>query len=282
MPVWQQQQVVAPNSPELENGGGGGCSGARGVSPLSGQWSTLFQDIKGLGPKLNVVEEMLQDMLQNYDEYQARMQLELFSLLGARGEMAPLLAAGTMTKQGIPILNPDPLARLIGWQNEVDICVNGLDVRALLDTGAQVTSVSDALCMQLGLHVYKLKGIAMEGTGGIHIEYVGYTKVHVALSECPKRLGSSPTISIPAIVLKESEYQKEVPVTLGVTALEGLLSQLSLEEIQGLDEAWRLCHAAQVVADKLHARQASVVNDLTCVAQRVLVLKWQVFPLGQS
>ena len=89
---------------------------------------------------------MLQDVLRNYEEYQARMQLELFSLLGARGEAAPLLAAGTTTKQGIPILNPDPLARLIGQWNEVDICVNGLNVRALLDTGAQVTSVSDALC----------------------------------------------------------------------------------------------------------------------------------------
>ncbi len=225
---------------------------------------------------------MLQDVLQNYDEYQARMQLELFSLLGARGEAAPLLAAGTTTKQGIPILHPDPLARLIGRRNEADIWVNGLNVRALLDTGAQVTSVSDALCARLGLRIYKLKGIAMEGTGGICIEYVGYTKIHVALPESPKRPDSSSSFSVPAIVLKESEYQREVPVTLGVTVLEGLLSQLSLEEIQGLHEAWQLCHVAQVVADKLHAKQANVTNDLTRVAQRVSVLKQQVVPPGQS
>ncbi len=280
MPVRQQQQVAAPTSPELENGGGM----LRGLwgEPLSGQRSTLFQDIKGSGPKPNVAEEMLQDVLRNYDEYQACMQLELFSLLGARGEAAPLLAAGTMTKQGIPILNPDPLARLIEQWNETDICVNGLNIRALLDTGAQVMSMCDTLCTRLGLRVYKLKGIAMEGTGGIRIEYVGYTKVHVALPECPKRPDSSSTFSVPAIVLKESEYQKEVPVTLGVTALEGLLSQILLEEIQGLDEAWRLCHAAQVVANKLHVRQASVVNNLTHVAQQVSVLKWQVIPPGQS
>ncbi len=281
MPVQQQQQVAAPTSPESGNGGGM-LRGPPWVSPLSGQRSTLFQDIKGLGPKPNVVEEMLQDVLRNYEEYQARIQLELFSLLGARGEVAPLLAAGTMTKQGIPILNPDPLARLIGWWNEADICVNGLNVRALLDTGAQVTSMSDVLCARLGLRIYKLKGIAMEGTGGICIEYVGYTKIHVALPECSKRPDSSFTFSVPAIVLKELEYQKEVPVTLGVTALEGLLSQMLLEEIQGLDEAWRLCHAAQVVTDKLHAKQASIVNDLTCVVQRVSVLKRQVIPPGQS
>ena len=265
VPVQQQQQVVAPTFPE--SGKWGGCSGAHGVSPLPRQRSTLFQDLKGSGSKPNVAEEMLQDVLRNYDEYQARMQLELFSLLGARGEAAPLLAVGTTTKQGIPILNPDPLARLIGRWNEADICVNGLNVRALLDTGTQVTSVSDALCARLGLQIYKLKGIAMEGTGGIHIEYVGYTKIHVALPESPKRPDSSSSFSVPAIVLKESEYQREVPVTLGVTALEGLLSQLSLEEIQGLDEAWRLCHAAQVVADKLHAQQANVTNNLTRVAQ---------------
>ncbi len=106
----------------------GGHSGARRVSPLSGQRSIFFQDIKGSGLKPNVAEEMLQDVLRNYDEYQAHMQLELFSLLGARGEAALLLAVGTTTKQGIPILNPDPLARLIGQRNEADICVNGLDV----------------------------------------------------------------------------------------------------------------------------------------------------------
>ncbi len=84
------------------------------MSPLPRQRSTLFQDLKGSGSKPNVAEEMLQDVLRNYDEYQVRMQLELFSLLGAREEAAPLLAAGTTTKQGIPILNPDPLARLKG------------------------------------------------------------------------------------------------------------------------------------------------------------------------
>ncbi len=206
------------------------------------------------------------------------MQLELFSLLGARGRAAPLLAAGTMTKQGIPILNPDPLARLIGQWNEADICVNGLNVRALLDTGAQVTSVSDA-CM-VGFVDLQAEGYSNGRYWGNRVR--GLHQIHVALPKCPKRPDSNSTFSVPAIVLRESEYQKEVPVTLGVTALEGLLSQIPLEEIQGLDEAWRLCHVAQVVADKLHARQANVVNDLTCVAQQVSVLKWQVIPPGQS
>ncbi len=167
------------------------------------------------------------------------MQLELFSLLGARGEATPLFAAGTKAKQGIPIINPDPLARLIGRHNEAEVCANGLHIQALLDTGAQVTSMSEALCTRLGLHVYRLKGIAMEGTGGIQIEYIGYTKLHVALLECPRRFAHNSviTVSIPVIVLKESEYQKEVPVTPGTMALEDLLSQLSLEDIQRMDEA---------------------------------------------
>ncbi len=209
------------------------------MSPLPGQQSTIFKDIRMSSPSQNVAEDMLQDVLWNCDKYQACMQLELFSLLGAMEEAAPLLAKGTKTKQGIPILNPDPLARLIGRRNEADICVNGLNVWALLDTGAQVMSMSETLCTKLGLHVYNLKGIAMEGTGGIRIEYVGYTKLHVALPECPRRLNHSSAVSIPTIVLKESEYQKEVPVTLGTTALEDLLSQLSLEEIQSMDEAWQ-------------------------------------------
>ncbi len=36
--------------------------------------------------------------------------------------------------------------------------------------------------------------------------------------------------------------------------------------------------AAQVVTDKLHVRQASIVNDLTRMAQRASVLKRQIIP----
>ncbi len=43
-----------------------------------------------------------------------------------------------------------------------------------------------------------------------------------------------------------------------------------------------MCHVAQVVADKLHARQANVVNVLMHVAQCVSVLKQQIVPPGQS
>ncbi len=112
VPVQQQQQVAAPTSPESGNGGGM-LRGLRGEPPLGTAVHT-FPRHQGVGFQTERSGRNAASVLQNYDEYQAQMQLELFSLLGARGEAALLLAAGTTTKQGIPILNPDPLARLIG------------------------------------------------------------------------------------------------------------------------------------------------------------------------
>ncbi len=49
----------------------GGHSRACGVVPLQGQQSTVFDDLKTTGPSENVTEDMLQDVLRNYEEYQA-------------------------------------------------------------------------------------------------------------------------------------------------------------------------------------------------------------------
>ena len=41
--------------------------------------------------------------------------------------------------------NPDPLCRLIGPKNEVEVIVNDEQVTALVDSGAQICAVSMAL-----------------------------------------------------------------------------------------------------------------------------------------
>ena len=40
--------------------------------------------------------------------------------------------------------NPDPLCRLIGPRNEVEVVVNDEQVTALVDSGAQISAVSMA------------------------------------------------------------------------------------------------------------------------------------------
>ena len=39
--------------------------------------------------------------------------------------------------------NPDPLVRLIGEANETDIVIENKQVKGLIDSGAQISSISD-------------------------------------------------------------------------------------------------------------------------------------------
>ena len=49
--------------------------------------------------------------------------------------------------------NPDPLLRLIGEANEADIILEGRVVRALIDSGAQVSTITDHFARELRLGV---------------------------------------------------------------------------------------------------------------------------------
>ena len=65
-------------------------------------------------------------------------------------------------------LNPDPWTRPIGRVNEEKITVNGNAVKALLDTGGQVTHVS-LDCQAMGIPINPIEQLVnIEGAGGWH------------------------------------------------------------------------------------------------------------------
>ena len=52
--------------------------------------------------------------------------------------------------------NPDPLFRLIGESNEANIQVDGNKLPALIDSGAQVSAMTQKLAKQMKLKVHTL------------------------------------------------------------------------------------------------------------------------------
>ena len=61
----------------------------------------------------------------------------------------------------------DPWSRLIGRANEEQIVINGHPVTALLDTGSQITHVSEAFCQANQIQINPLDQLVeIEGTGG--------------------------------------------------------------------------------------------------------------------
>ena len=56
----------------------------------------------------------------------------------------------------IPFLNPDPVVQLVGCANKAPVVVDGCEVAALVDLGAQVLTMSVQLCEELGLEIQPL------------------------------------------------------------------------------------------------------------------------------
>ena len=64
-------------------------------------------------------------------------------------------------------LSHNPWSRLIGRVNEEQIVNNGHPVTALLDTGRQVTHISEAFCQANNIQIHPLdKLVEIEGTVG--------------------------------------------------------------------------------------------------------------------
>ena len=56
----------------------------------------------------------------------------------------------------ILFLNPDPVVQLVGHANEAPVVVDGCEVAALVDLGAQGSNISAQLCEELGLKIQPL------------------------------------------------------------------------------------------------------------------------------
>ena len=68
--------------------------------------------------------------------------------------------------------NPDPLFRLIGEANETEVTLNQSRLKALVDSGSQISTMTETLAKLMGLRIKSLKNILeIEGTGGIQVKY---------------------------------------------------------------------------------------------------------------
>ena len=82
----------------------------------------------------------------------------------------------------IPFLNPNLVAQLVGCANEAPVVMNGCEVIALVNMGAQVLNISAQLCEDVGLEIQPLgRLLELEGTGGAAIPYLRFVEVNLQI-----------------------------------------------------------------------------------------------------
>ena len=82
----------------------------------------------------------------------------------------------------IPFLNPDPIACLIVHSNKAPVIIDGQEVTVLIDSGAQVSTISAQFCKELTLQIQSLgQLLEVEGMGGVAIPYLRFVEVNLQI-----------------------------------------------------------------------------------------------------
>ena len=135
--------------------------------------------------------------------------------------------------------NLDPLLRLIGPANEVTIIVEGQRFPVLIDSGLQLSMMSELLVQALKLSVHKLNTlIEVEASGVGVISYVGNVEARLTVPRIKKMNKDSLLL-----VSNNSPYTNRVPIQIGTLHIREALQLATKEEKEALPQAWETANS---------------------------------------
>ena len=155
--------------------------------------------------------------------------------------------------------NPDPLVRLIGEPNETSVIVENVQVKGLVDLGAQISSISDALAKHLGLEIKNLETLLdLEPTGGGSVPYEGYVELRMQIPGI-----EAFDLDILMLVIPESEYAKRVPITIGTLHIDEIISLITNDELKTASKSWQ----RGIISCKIAVKSMQLKEDKSVLDQ---------------
>ena len=131
--------------------------------------------------------------------------------------------------------NPDPLLRLIGPANEATTIVEGQKFPALIDSGAQLSTMCEAVVQALKLPIRKLNTlIEAEVSGGSTVPYVGYVEARLQIPGI-----AAMNKDLLFMVSNNSLYMNRVPIQLGTLHIREAINCSTKDELDKLSTAWK-------------------------------------------
>jgi dUTPase len=179
-----------------------------------------------------------------------------------------------------PMADPTPKIQrsdLVGRSNESNIKINDLNVRALLDTGANVSTISHGKYCELfnnvPLHSLQTFKLDIEGAGGHMLPYLGYIEVKLAVPV----LRIEP-VSCLLLVTPNTNYSLDVPVILGTNILERVLQRLEyqcgtrFQQTSQLPDAWYFTfRCMKVQVREVHRSSGRIAVIKSAIASKLLI-----------
>ena len=130
----------------------------------------------------------------------------------------------------------DPLLRLIDPANKATIVVEGQRYLALIDSGNQLSMMSESLVQALKLPVPKLNTLMeVEASRGGIIPHMGYVEARLAIPGIAKMDKDSLFM-----ISNDSPCAKRVPLQIGTLHINEALQTATKEELDALPQAWEV------------------------------------------
>ena len=135
------------------------------------------------------------------------------------------------------------LKRMVGKRNEEVVNINNVPVRALLDTGSDISTITEEALEQLNPRPVITSmddfGLDIRSAGGHAIPYKGYIVADISV---PYLMDVSELI--PMLVVPLTEYNKTVPVIVGTNIIH--LLKDAATGVNQIPDNWRTAYDALV------------------------------------
>ncbi|KAL7856578.1 hypothetical protein SRHO_G00154770 [Serrasalmus rhombeus] len=126
--------------------------------------------------------------------------------MGCQGSPLYNYATNTKDRKDTPLVGPN---------NEGEVMVNGKACRALIDSGSQVTTITNTFWKthpQLGLQSLKPSDVPIEGAAGQQVPHYGVLDINLHFLNTTFN-------NVPAFVVPETEYRTSVPLLIGTNVI---------------------------------------------------------------
>ena len=119
-----------------------------------------------------------------------------------------------------PFLNSNPIAHLVGHSNKAPVIVDGQGMTTLIDSGAQISSISSQFCQDLALQIQPLgQLLELKGTGSSAILYLRFVEVNLQI------LGiKNYNEDVLLLVIPTMTYSETVPIMVGSKIIDRAMS----------------------------------------------------------
>ena len=133
-----------------------------------------------------------------------------------------------------PFLNPDPVTHLVGHSNKAPVIVDGQEMTALIDLGAQVSRISSQFCRDLVLQIQPLgQLLEQEETGGSTIPYLGFLEANLKIPGI-----KTYNEDVLLLVIPSTNYSETVPVVVGSKIMDRAMSLMTKGELAKASSFW--------------------------------------------